>query len=237
MSFTRLIAPLALGMATFAATPASAAMLFNPTTGTVTVTGASGGTVVINMNGSTESGLVPGLSGQLELRFESAVNGLYTFGYTLRNTSTAPTTASRINAFGFDTDPDIVEGGARILSGSVIDDIRYDTTVPNGIGRVEICFTTHNCAGGGGTGLTIGQSTTGRFSLQFANTSMSTLSIGNLALRYQAVDAPGVVGGSATGVVTTAVPEPGTWALMLLGFGAVGFSMRRRRQAALLQLA
>jgi hypothetical protein len=26
-----------------------------------------------------------------------------------------------------------------------------------------------------------------------------------------------------------AVPEPGTWAMMLLGFGAIGFSMRRRR--------
>ncbi|GAA3996073.1 hypothetical protein GCM10022211_00990 [Sphingomonas humi] len=29
-----------------------------------------------------------------------------------------------------------------------------------------------------------------------------------------------------------AVPEPGTWALMLVGFGAIGFSMRRRRATA-----
>lgn len=27
-----------------------------------------------------------------------------------------------------------------------------------------------------------------------------------------------------------AVPEPGTWAMMLLGFGAIGYSMRRRRR-------
>lgn len=27
--------------------------------------------------------------------------------------------------------------------------------------------------------------------------------------------------------VTPAVPEPGTWAMMLIGFGAIGFSMRR----------
>lgn len=30
-----------------------------------------------------------------------------------------------------------------------------------------------------------------------------------------------------------AVPEPGTWAMMLLGFGAVGFSLRRRPVAAM----
>jgi hypothetical protein len=35
-----------------------------------------------------------------------------------------------------------------------------------------------------------------------------------------------------------AVPEPATWALMLLGFGAIGFKMRRSRKAAsLMQLA
>jgi hypothetical protein len=39
--------------------------------------------------------------------------------------------------------------------------------------------------------------------------------------------------GSFTGnvrITTGAVPEPGTWAMMLLGFGAVGFTMRRQRK-------
>lgn len=31
--------------------------------------------------------------------------------------------------------------------------------------------------------------------------------------------------------IMTAVPEPGTWMLMILGLGAVGFSMRRRQKA------
>ena len=35
----------------------------------------------------------------------------------------------------------------------------------------------------------------------------------------------------------SAVPEPSTWAMMLLGFGAVGFAMRRSRRRSLLQLA
>ncbi|WP_246450496.1 PEPxxWA-CTERM sorting domain-containing protein [Sphingomonas rhizophila] len=31
------------------------------------------------------------------------------------------------------------------------------------------------------------------------------------------------------GVTAPPVPEPGTWAMMLLGFGAIGYGMRRRR--------
>lgn len=34
-----------------------------------------------------------------------------------------------------------------------------------------------------------------------------------------------------------AVPEPATWALMMLGFGAIGFGMRRRRHLGLPQFA
>ena len=38
-------------------------------------------------------------------------------------------------------------------------------------------------------------------------------------------------------VISSAVPEPATWAMMLLGFGVVGFSIRRRRVAGLPQMA
>jgi hypothetical protein len=44
--------------------------------------------------------------------------------------------------------------------------------------------------------------------------------------------------GALTGNVTiSAVPEAGTWGLMLLGFGAIGLTMRTRRRAVLAQIA
>ena len=33
--------------------------------------------------------------------------------------------------------------------------------------------------------------------------------------------------------LSQAVPEPATWAMMLIGFGAIGFASRRRKSAAL----
>jgi len=44
----------------------------------------------------------------------------------------------------------------------------------------------------------------------------------------------GAFGGN---VAFVAVPEPATWGMMLLGFGAIGFAIRRRRRPALMQIA
>ncbi len=43
-------------------------------------------------------------------------------------------------------------------------------------------------------------------------------------------------GGTATATLS-AVPEPATWAMMLLGFGGIGIAVRRRRSSALMQIA
>ena len=56
--------------------------------------------------------------------------------------------------------------------------------------------------------------------------------------RTGAVGCRNIVATSATfDVIEAAVPEPATWAMMLIGFGAMGVQLRRRRPALLLQTA
>jgi hypothetical protein len=52
-------------------------------------------------------------------------------------------------------------------------------------------------------------------------------------------DGTGTTAQSGAILITGGVPEPGTWALMLLGFGGIGMAMRRSRKAkpALRQIA
>jgi hypothetical protein len=173
---------------------------------------------------------VGSLSSSLMLNFVSAVNGLYTFSYTLNNTSTLD---SRVTAFGFNTDPDSL---LTILTGSVFTQSAPGSNFPNTIGVREECVTTGNCTGGGGGGAGVddGGFTTGSFSLSVGNANVATLALTDFAVRYQGIP---VGAGSGTGTVTAAVPEPGTWAMMLLGFGAIGVAMRRRRSSHISQFA
>lgn len=82
----------------------------------------------------------------------------------------------------------------------------------------------------------------------FGGLSFSTTSLGDFnfynsgAGYYGLLSSVRNINGYPDGVVATAhvapVPEPSSWALMLLGFGVAGFAMRRSRaRAGLLQLA
>lgn len=60
----------------------------------------------------------------------------------------------------------------------------------------------------------------------------------SLALNDVKFGTPGMarVGGTFT-LMSSAVPEPATWAMLLLGFGAMGVSLRRRKRHPMLQTA
>ncbi|WP_419809963.1 PEPxxWA-CTERM sorting domain-containing protein [Sphingomonas sp.] len=62
-----------------------------------------------------------------------------------------------------------------------------------------------------------------------------TVGVGGGLLTFRAVGTSDGVGGYVDNITAAfaGVPEPSTWALMILGFGAVGGAMRRRRVGAL----
>lgn len=79
----------------------------------------------------------------------------------------------------------------------------------------------------------------GMFNLNFDNGFVSIFGrdvsgLGDNPLYYNndvtaSVNGRGFASGSVQVTSVGAVPEPGTWALMILGFGAMGVAMRRRR--------
>ncbi len=62
------------------------------------------------------------------------------------------------------------------------------------------------------------------------------LEAGTYRISLTASSPAGFTGGSYLGDLSfTSVPEPATWAMMLAGFGAVGYSLRRRKAYKLVQ--
>ncbi|MBO9379124.1 cistern family PEP-CTERM protein [Sphingomonas histidinilytica] len=172
-------------------------------------------------------------------------NGLtYNFSYTMTNNSIVD---SRIRSFGVDT-------SGTVTSLSATGAYQYtdlDGQFPVGVGRLDLCFiATGNgsCTGGpGGLSSNPDESGVGTFAVTFANV-MESVTFDNFAVRFQSINP--TVNGSSSGVGLGSLagggggnpitaPEPGTWLMLLVGFGLVGHMLRQqqRRPIALPQAA
>lgn len=212
------LATAALGLAV-AATPASAAVTVN-----------TDGTVGLDHNAGTNAFTVDfggpaGTAASLLLTLTGGVGNAYTFTYAISNTGSP----ANLVGFAFDTDPTL--GSVTAVSGPLA--FGANSNFP-GIGTVDACFYSGNNCGAAN-----GQATSfnGGFTLNF-NSGPVTLS--NFVDRYASIANLDNQSGEGRGTVFhPAVPEPATWAMMLVGFGGIGMTMRRRRKAdgRLLQIA
>ena len=91
--------------------------------------------------------------------------------------------------------------------------------------------------GAGGTGTLIGTATAGNFNLQrnnryFLGIISDTANIGSVVFTSRGGngDTLGVDNIVSAINATPGVPEPATWGLMIVGFGAMGLALRRREQ-------
>jgi hypothetical protein len=204
-----LTAAMASAALALAASPAQAAVVVDTSTFTVTVSHDAGpNTATLNFDSPVST-----LTSQLMLTLTGGTGNSFDFTYDFTKSGDA-----NLVGFGFNTTPNLlsvtnVTGPLSFLA---------NTTFPNA-GTVEACFYSgNNCSAANGQATSF----SGGFTLTFDGSAPFTLT--NFVDRYASVGGPD--GPSAEGhPFVPGVPEPGTWAMMLLGFGGIGMTLRRRR--------
>lgn len=205
----------------------------------------------IDDSGSTLNGLAASITFQLT----EVTNGGkdWKFEYDVFNASNNDflngvqnvVTQANIRSFSFDVFPSDNDPSAtpRLTGATLVGLNDYDSLIRNKSmnagadltsNKQDICIKsgqTNNCHGGGNIGPKIGDTWSGAFVLNF-NAAPDFVSFTDPMVRFNAIQINGSGDYSGTGVPYAWVPEPGAWALMILGFGAAGAMLRRRRVAA-----
>jgi len=188
---------------------------------------AVGDSAVLDFNGIVEGVVDPDLDADLTLTLLSITGGTdYEFSYDLENNSSGDDLGARLTSFGFNVDPNF---STAAVTGT-FDDWDFGN-VPGGLPDVEFCATLSmpNCSGGGGGGVVVGATGTGTITLSFAVAPPAGVDLTGFYVRYQSLG-PDEEG---SGVGVPGIPEPATWAMMIMGFGGVGAMIRQRRRQAL----
>lgn len=122
-----------------------------------------------------------------------------------------------------------------VAAGAVSADINFTNTLA-GLYTIIVDSTTTGFAI---TNVTLGGNTLFSGSAQTTGFLNLTLGMGTYDFTFTGTS-PSPNGGAVSGNVTfnlVPVPEPATWAMMLLGFAGIGFAMRRRSRPSLAQVA
>jgi hypothetical protein len=157
----------------------------------------------------------PGLNNPFPTAVNNA-NGSVSINFGA-NPATSPTFSESFNF------TNTVAGLYTILISTTDSSLQFTSGSLTGTGGVNFALTP-------GTNPITGTSELGRAATQLAAGTYTLAFSGNNP----------IVGGSFTGnafISPAAVPEPATWAMMLLGFGGMGFVIRRKRQPLLAQIA
>jgi hypothetical protein len=197
----------------FICASAMAVMAASPAAATVTITGGTPSSFTVDYNGNVALTPIAGLTASILFNFLNTSGSTYNFSYTLTNTSSAPVAGSRVSGFAIDTTPNIQTATASGLFTNAV-----AGSYPNGVGNVELCLTANTCQGGGNGGVTMGNSGMGTFSLTFA-APQSSITIDRFLVRYQSIAGVNAgESGTGEGMVRSPVPEPATWAMLIVGF-------------------
>lgn len=206
----------AVAMAFALASPAQAAVTIEADEVTVTEVGD---TFNILFNGLSDDQVVPGLSSLLTLTVIS-VGSNWIFNYSLDNTG-----EGTVTGFGFNVSPDVVGVMATGTYGN--ENLGFQAAGFS----AETCFQAGNgnCPNGNAKG--ISDPGTGTLTLQFGS-AKNGITLSNFVNRTQSFEIGKVTSAVGQGTPVSPVPEPATWAMMMLGFGFVGGAMRsaKRRQ-------